>query len=176
MSLLMCYFCSGSKWETCQNSFYDNTSNIMLYPADLPVDEELIDIYGVIDQSKIEFQSLYNYTNQAKKPTFYSLSYPSIIHSWCWSFFKRFSQEKKNQHPEWSLEQHNRLKDFGVLCLINIIIQQLKFKLRLTNNFVNVNKFIILGQLCRIKINVLYVITKRILTCFSFWRFSWIIK
>ena len=37
----------------------------MLYPADLSVNEELIDIYGVIGQSKIEFQSLYNYTEQA---------------------------------------------------------------------------------------------------------------
>lgn len=35
----------------------DNISNIMFYRADLPINDELIDIYGVIGQSKIGFMS-----------------------------------------------------------------------------------------------------------------------
>lgn len=35
----------------------DNISNIMFYRADLPINDELIDIYAVIGQSKIGFMS-----------------------------------------------------------------------------------------------------------------------
>ena len=35
-------------------------------PADLPVDDELIDNFGVIGQSQKQFMTLYNYTNKAQ--------------------------------------------------------------------------------------------------------------
>ena len=50
----------------CLNSLLDNTSDIVFMPADLFVNDELIDVYGVIGQSKIEFLSSYNYTDKAK--------------------------------------------------------------------------------------------------------------
>ena len=62
----MCCFRSGLRAGICQNSFYDYTLNIMLSPADLPTNEELIDNYGVIGQSKDEFVLSYNYTDQEK--------------------------------------------------------------------------------------------------------------
>ena len=50
----------------CQNSLHDNTSDIMFMPAELPVNDELIDIYGVTGQSKIQFMSSYNYTDKSR--------------------------------------------------------------------------------------------------------------
>ena len=50
----------------CQHSLHDNKSDIMLYLADLPINDDLIDIYGVIGQSKLQFQSSYRYINKSK--------------------------------------------------------------------------------------------------------------
>ena len=50
----------------CSNSLHDNTSDIILYPSDLPVNDERIDIYGIIGQSNIEFMASYNYTDETK--------------------------------------------------------------------------------------------------------------
>ena len=38
----------------------------MFQPADLPVNDDMVDIYGVIGQLKVEFMSSYNYTDEAK--------------------------------------------------------------------------------------------------------------
>src|SRR2546421_403202 len=53
--------------ELCVKSLHDNTTDITFFPADLPVNDELIDIYGVIGQSKLEFQSSYHYTDEDNK-------------------------------------------------------------------------------------------------------------
>ena len=50
----------------CQHSLHDNKSDIMLYLADMPINDDLIDIYGVIGQSKLQFQSSYRYINKSK--------------------------------------------------------------------------------------------------------------
>ena len=61
-------FIQGDKQREniCQNSLHDNTSDIMIYPADLPVNDDLIDIYAVIGQSKLEFMSSYYYRDEGK--------------------------------------------------------------------------------------------------------------
>ena len=56
------------KQELCVSSLHDNTSDIVFHPADLPVNDELIDIYGVIGQSKLQFQSSYHYINECRRP------------------------------------------------------------------------------------------------------------
>ena len=57
---------SFERGRICQNSLHDNTSDIVFMPANLPINDDMIDIYGVIGQSKIEFMSSYNYTDEAK--------------------------------------------------------------------------------------------------------------
>ena len=52
--------------EPCVSSLNRNTSEIMFDSADLPVNDELIDIYAVIGQSKLQFLSSYNNTDEAK--------------------------------------------------------------------------------------------------------------
>ena len=54
------------KGGICEKSLHDNTSDIMFHPADLPVNDDMIDIYGVIGQSKLEFQSSYHYIDKAR--------------------------------------------------------------------------------------------------------------
>ena len=44
----------------CSNSLQDNPSNIMIYPVNMPINDEFINIYAVIGESKIEFMSLIN--------------------------------------------------------------------------------------------------------------------
>ena len=51
--------------ELCVSSLHRNASDIMFCPANLSVNDELIDIYAVIGQSKLHFQSSYNYTEEA---------------------------------------------------------------------------------------------------------------
>ena len=51
---------------TCQHLLHKNISDIVFMPADLPINDKLIDIYGVIGQSKIQFQSSYNYIDKAR--------------------------------------------------------------------------------------------------------------
>ena len=50
----------------CQNSLHDNQSDFMFMPADLPVNDELIDIFGVIGQSQMQFMTSYNYTDKSR--------------------------------------------------------------------------------------------------------------
>ena len=50
----------------CQNSLHDNQSDFMFMPAGLPVDDELIDIFGVIGQSQMQFMTSYNYTDKSR--------------------------------------------------------------------------------------------------------------
>ena len=50
----------------CQNSLHDNQTDIMFMPADIPVNDELIDIFGVIGQSQMQFMTSYNYTDKAQ--------------------------------------------------------------------------------------------------------------
>ena len=50
----------------CANSLHDNTSDIAFMPADLPVDDDMIDIYGVIGQSKLQFLSSYYYIDKTR--------------------------------------------------------------------------------------------------------------
>ena len=50
----------------CMNSLHDNTSDIQVYPADLPIDDETINIYAVIGESKMEFMSSYNFIDLTK--------------------------------------------------------------------------------------------------------------
>ena len=54
--------------QLCINSLRGNTSDVMFDPADLLDNDELIDIYGVIGQSKLEFQSSYHYINECRRP------------------------------------------------------------------------------------------------------------
>lgn len=54
------------KEEICQNFLHDNQSNVMFMAADIPVDEELTDIFGVIGQVQMQFMTSYNYTDEAK--------------------------------------------------------------------------------------------------------------
>ena len=50
----------------CQNTLHDNSSDIVFMPADLPVNDDMIDIYGVIGQSQLEFQSSYHYIDKTR--------------------------------------------------------------------------------------------------------------
>ena len=50
----------------CQDSLHDNTSDIMFIPSDFPTNDEFTDIYGVIGQSKLEFQSSYYYIDKVR--------------------------------------------------------------------------------------------------------------
>ena len=54
--------------ENSAKSLHDNTSDIMFQAADLPVNNDMIDIYGVIGQSKLQFQSSYHYINECRRP------------------------------------------------------------------------------------------------------------
>ena len=55
-----------ARGRICQNSLHDNTSDIVFMPANLPINDDMIDIYGVIGQSKIQFMSSYTYIDEAK--------------------------------------------------------------------------------------------------------------
>ena len=57
---------SFERGKICLNSLLDNTSDIVFMPADLPINNDLIGIYGIIGQSKLQFQSSYNYTDKSR--------------------------------------------------------------------------------------------------------------
>ena len=52
--------------KICQNSLHDNTSDVMFMPANLPLNDDLIDIYGFIGESTLQFMSSYHYIDEAK--------------------------------------------------------------------------------------------------------------
>ena len=56
---------SNREKKNCQDFLHDNKSDIMSYPTNLPVNEEQIDIYGIIGQSQIQFMTSYNYTDKS---------------------------------------------------------------------------------------------------------------
>ena len=50
----------------CTNALHDNSSDFALYPADLPINDDHIDIYAVIGQSTMEFMDSYKPINKTK--------------------------------------------------------------------------------------------------------------